>query len=68
MFQVTETLRGLSVKRNTISKARLTAYDMVIRLVHDNTQLGREIRRVHSWEGKHLTIRYGDNFVTLEKL
>lgn len=68
MFRITETLLGREVKRNTVERAKLIAYDMVIRMVHDNTQLGREIRKVHSWDGvRHLTIRYGNNFVTLEK-
>lgn len=66
-FKLTETLLGREVKRNTVERARLIAYDMVIRMVHDNTQLGREIRKVHQWTGQRLIIRYGNNFVTLEK-
>lgn len=65
-FRITETLLAREVKRTGLSKARLIAYDMVIRMVHDNTQLGREIRRIHNWNGQRLIIRYGDNFVTLE--
>lgn len=67
MFLVTETLLAREVKRNTVERARLIAYDMVIRMVHDNLQLGREIRRVHKWQGERIIIRYGDQFVTLEK-
>jgi hypothetical protein len=63
---MTETLLSREVKRNTVGRARLIAYDMVIRMVHDNTQLGREIRRVHAWQGQRLIIRYGNNFVTME--
>lgn len=66
VFTVTETLSARTVRRNTASKARLIAYDAVIRMVHDNTQLGREIRRVQKWNGGHLIIRYGDNHVLLE--
>lgn len=66
MYRLTETLKGLEVQRNTLPKARMTAYDMVIRMVHDNLQLGREIRLVHKWDGKRLIIRYGENFVTME--
>jgi hypothetical protein len=66
MFRLTETLLGREVNRNTLDKAKLIAYDMVIRMVHDNTQLGREIRRVRNWNGERLVIRYGRDFVTLE--
>lgn len=66
MFRVTETLNAREVKRNTLERAKLIAYDAVIRMVHDNLQLGREIRKVRNWTGKRLIIRYGDNFVTME--
>ncbi len=69
MYRLTNTLDASSIKRSHPEKLIAPAFEAVIRMVHDNTQLGREIRRIHSWDGvKHLTIRYGDNFVTLEKL
>ena len=67
-YRLTETLLAREVKRPTLERAKLIAYDMVIRMVHDNLQLGREIRRVHQWNGQRLTIRYGGNFVTLEPI
>lgn len=67
MFSLTETLLAREVKRSTVERARLIAYDMVIRMVHDNLQLGREIRRVHKWKGERLIIRYGEQFVTMEE-
>jgi hypothetical protein len=68
-FRLTETLLARDVTRNTLERAKLIAYDMVIRMVHDNTQLGREIRRVRQWDGKRsLRIRYGDNFVNMEPI
>lgn len=69
MFVLTETLEAREVRLNNKSgsKAKCIAYGMVIHMVHDNTQLGREIRKIHKWDGKRLIIRYGNEFVTMEQ-
>jgi hypothetical protein len=66
-FRITETLEGTTTKRSSEAQARCLMYDALIRMVHDNTQLGREVRKVQKWDGKsRLIIRYGKDFVTLE--
>lgn len=71
LFKLTETLEGREVKRNTLERAKLIAYDMVIRMIHDDAcYLGTQIRRVHAWKGGNtqLRIRHGQHFVNIEKV
>lgn len=71
LYRLTETLEGKEVHRHSLERAKATAYDMVIRMVHDNTQLGRDIRKVSKWDGgntQQLRLRYGKHFVNVEKV
>jgi hypothetical protein len=65
-FIITDQRTGDEFRRTLLKQAKLLAYERVIPLVHDNLQLGREIRRIYNWKGKGmLTIRYGNEFLSL---
>ena len=65
-FTVVDQRTGEQFNRTLLRQAKVLAYERVIPLVHDNLQLGREIRRIYNWKGKGiLTIRYGDHFLSI---
>lgn len=68
-FILADTRTGEQFKRTLLKQVKLLAYERVIPLVHDNLQLGREIRKIYNWKGKGIIIvRYGENFLSVQAL